>query len=188
MKQVLKRIPMRAIPLLIAVGIGFWLVLVLLLPSRHTHSPLIGKPMPQFMLPRLNEPHQLLMPNSWAGQVAVVNVFASWCQPCKAEHPLLMQLARENGVRLYGIAWRDKPEQVSAYLQASGNPFQIVAVDQMPVTTIPLGILGVPTTYAIDSQGIIRGKWDMPLSTEIIQRELLPLLQQLQAGVTHASP
>ncbi len=173
------RIPPRMIPLAIAVGVSLVLLLSLLLPHRAPPSPLIGHPLPSFMLPRLDDPHKPLMPRDFAGQPAIVNVFASWCVPCRAEQPVLLGLAAH--VRIYGIAWRDTPEKAAAYLTETGNPFQAVAIDKIPVTTVPFGIFGVPTTYLVDAQGIVRGKWDAPLDAQTVEREVLPALQEAQA-------
>lgn len=179
-REHVRTIPPRMIPLAIAIGLGLVMALSLLLPHRAPPSPLVGRILPSFMLPRVDDIHKSLMPRDFYGQPALLNVFSSWCVPCRAEQPLLMQLSGK--VRIYGIAWRDTAENVSAYLSETGNPYQAVALDKIPVTTVTLGIFGVPTTYLVDEKGVIRAKWDTPLDQQMIDKELLPKLEEIQAN------
>ena len=115
------------------------------------------------------------------GQPSVVNIFASWCAPCRLEHPLLLRLARQDGVRVFGIAYKDKPEDSARFLAELGNPFRAVGVDREGRTGLDFGVYGVPETYVLDRDGRIRARYVGALTPAKIERDLLPLLQKLNA-------
>ncbi|HXM84435.1 MAG TPA: DsbE family thiol:disulfide interchange protein [Stellaceae bacterium] len=144
-------------------------------------SALIDKPAPVFSLGTLLG-NGVLASDEMKGQVVLVNFFASWCVPCRAEHAALMQLAKDNGVPLYGIAYKDKPEDVVKFLDSLGNPYLRVGLDQSGRTAIDFGVYGVPETYVIDRQGHIRWRHAGPLDAGVIAKELNPLLRQLGAS------
>ncbi len=171
--------------LLFLVPIGLFMVLMLYLaaslrPSYDSHilpSMMLDKPAPLFSLDGLND--QRLSRDSLNGQPAVINFFASWCQPCLVEHPMLMLLARDNHVRLFGIAYKDKPDDTKRMLARLGDPYRSVGLDTDGRVGLDYGVYGVPETYILDKTGMIRKKFVGPLSAKIIEIELLPLLKVL---------
>lgn len=137
-------------------------------------SALLGKPVPQFALPPLEG---LGLPglNSAelrGGKVTVVNVWASWCGPCRLEHPVLMELAKRQNIRLVGINYKDEPENALRFLRSLGLPYQAVGVDRSGRTAIDWGVYGVPETFVVDGQGIVRFKWVGPISDETARAKL----------------
>jgi cytochrome c biogenesis protein CcmG/thiol:disulfide interchange protein DsbE len=150
-------------------------------PGTDIHelpSAMISKPAPAFDLAGLGE-NQPLALDALKGHVFIVNFFASWCVPCRIEHPLLMRLATENHLPLYGIDYKDKPDDASRLLATFGDPYRQVGMDSDGRVGLNFGVYGVPETYVVDSSGIIRKRFVGPLSAETVNKELLPLLKQL---------
>lgn len=116
-------------------------------------SALIGKPAPQFVLPALDGSQVDL--SQYVGKPIILNVYASWCAPCRVEHPQFMQLAKDKRFVVLGIAYRDDPVKTSTYLQQLGNPYVQTAIDRQGSVGVLLGIGGVPETYVIDANGIV---------------------------------
>ncbi len=141
-------------------------------------SALIDKPAPAFALTGLDGAPGLNR-DALEGQVTVINFFASWCLPCREEHPLLMRLAEHEHVPLYGIAYKDKPEDASRFLKQLGNPYRSIGLDQSGRVAIDFGAYGVPETYVLDKTGRIRLRHVAPLTPEEIEDELLPLIREL---------
>lgn len=167
------------VPVLAFVALAF-----ILLRSLHTHpsaeipSALKDKPAPHLVLAPLDQGAPAFSPADLAvpGQVTLVNVFASWCIPCREEAPQLAQLARAPGVRLVGIVYKDKPDAASAFLQEYGNPFQRIGLDADGRAGIEWGISGVPETFVVDGHGIVRGRFG-PLSPDNVRSDLLPVIE-----------
>ena len=154
---------------------------VALLPGHDPHelpSALIDKPLPPFNLAPLGT-GETVASSSLQGQVTVINFFASWCVPCRLEHPLLMRLANQEKIAITGIAYKDKPADAQKLLDDSGNPYRRVGLDLSGRTGIDFGVYGVPETYVIDKTGRIRKKFVGPLTPDAVDRELLPLLRRL---------
>lgn len=171
------------LPVLIfaAAAVAFWLGLTGDRQPDSIPSALLGKPAPAFDLPAvegLGVPG--LRTADLAGQVTVLNLWASWCLPCKAEHPLLVELAREPGVRLVGIDYKDKPADARAFLLGLGNPFALVGADADGRAGIEWGISGVPETFILDAQGIVRFRWVGPLNRVDLEEKILPLIRSLR--------
>jgi DsbE subfamily thiol:disulfide oxidoreductase len=141
-------------------------------------SALIGKPAPEFHLPPLMYGKPGLKTADLEGHVTLVNFFATWCVPCRAEHPLLESL-RGKGARLAGIAYKNEPQEVKAWLIEMGDPYDALAADRDGGTAINFGLYGVPETYVIDKRGIVRFKQTGPLTPEIIRGRILPLIREL---------
>ena len=141
-------------------------------------SALINKPMPDFELPKLAENKTLLKSADLKGKVILVNFFASWCEECRIEHPLLKQLT-DADVFLVGLNYKDKEDKAAAWLQKLGNPYAVVGGDSTGRVGIDFGVYGVPETYVIDKQGMIRYKQTGPLTPADIQNILLPLVRRL---------
>lgn len=141
-------------------------------------SAMIDKPAPAFDLAGLNGAANLSR-DALAGQVVLINFFSSWCVPCKVEQPILMRLAEREHVPLYGIDYKDRPDAAKKLLAQLGNPYRSVGVDPDGRVAIDFGVYGVPETYVIDKQGRIRLRYAGPLTADILDKELLPLLKEL---------
>ena len=166
-------------PLVLFLALAALLYKGLALNPREVPSPLIGKPAPEFTLPELKDTSRQLSHTDFQGKVSLLNVWATWCVSCRAEHPLLMQLARQ-GVTIYGLDYKDSREDAQRWLQRFGDPYVANAFDADGRVGIDWGVYGTPETFVIDQQGIIRHKHIGPLTEEAIQREILPLIQQLK--------
>jgi cytochrome c biogenesis protein CcmG/thiol:disulfide interchange protein DsbE len=154
----------------------------LLKPDREPRvlpSALIEKPAPDFALPPLLDGGEGLSTADLRGRVTLVNFFASWCVPCQAEHPLLMRLAREEGLTLYGIAYKDEPAAARRFIADLGDPFARISMDSDGRTAIDFGVYGIPETYLIDREGRIRYRYVGPLTPAVIEKELLPIAAEL---------
>jgi cytochrome c biogenesis protein CcmG/thiol:disulfide interchange protein DsbE len=152
-------------------------------PSRDPSalpSALIGKPVPSFRLTTLDPASGGLSQQDFAGKVTVVNFFASWCVPCKAEHPLLFQLGKDYNVPVYGIAFQDQTADTARYIQEMGSPYTKIGLDQNGRTAIDFGITGVPETFILDKNGIVRYRLAMPIDADRLAGEIGPLLKSLQ--------
>jgi len=141
-------------------------------------SAMVGKEAPQFDLAALAGGSNLSM-DALKGRPIVVNFFASWCVPCRIEHPLLMRLSQQDHIPLYGIDYKDKPADAERLLTQMGDPYRVVGMDRAGQTGLDFGVYGVPETYVIDKTGHIRKRFVGPLSAEQVDHELLPLLKQL---------
>ena len=136
----------------------------------------IGRPTPAFSLAHLGGGGPVLN-DAFAGRVHIINMFASWCIPCRAEHAQLLAL-KARGVEMLGVAYKDKPEDTQAFLATLGDPFESVALDPDGRFGLDLGIAGVPETFVIDAQGRIRAVVRGPITEEILNRDILPALAQ----------
>ena len=166
-------------PLVLFLALAALLYRGLALNPREVPSPLIGKPAPEFTLPELKDTSRQLSHTDFQGKVSLLNVWATWCVSCRAEHPLLMQLARQ-GVTIYGLDYKDNREDAKRWLQRFGDPYVANAFDADGRVGIDWGVYGTPETFVIDQHGIIRHKHIGPLTEEAIQREILPLIQKLK--------
>jgi cytochrome c biogenesis protein CcmG/thiol:disulfide interchange protein DsbE len=176
---------MKRIFFILPLALFFVLVgyfLISLRPGHDIHelpSAMIEKPAPAFDLPGLGD-SQALSLAGLKGHVVVVNFFASWCVPCRIEHPLLLRLAQQDHLPLYGIAYKDKPEDSTRLLTTFGDPYRQIGVDRDGRVGLDFGVYGVPETYVIDANGIIRKRFVGPLTSEAVDKELMPLLKQLE--------
>jgi cytochrome c biogenesis protein CcmG/thiol:disulfide interchange protein DsbE len=171
-----------ALPILLLALFG-WLAWRGLAPDRDPSalpSALIGKPVPQFELPPLEAGAAKLATTDVAGHVTVINFFASWCLPCKAEHPLLFELGKDYGVPVYGIAFKDRPAVTAAYIHEMGSPYAKIGLDENGRTGLDFGLMGVPETFILDKTGIVRYRLPMPLDPDRMRNEIGPLLKSLQ--------
>ena len=142
-------------------------------------SALIDKPVPTFDLPPLKDTKPGLATADLKDDVVLVNMFASWCVPCRAEHPLLMQLARDKIVPIIGLNWKDRKSDAIAWLDELGDPYARIGHDPSGRTGIDWGVYGVPETFVIDKLGVIRYKQVGPLDNKAIEEIILPLLDEL---------
>ena len=169
------------IPLLIFVVLAVFLALGLNLNPRDIPSPLIDKPAPAFSLPVLSQPERNLSEQDLKGQVWLLNVWASWCVSCRSEHPVLNKMAKLHAAPLVGLNYKDEPEAAKQWLAQLGNPYSVSIIDTEGRTGIDYGVYGVPETFVIDKHGIIRHKHTGPVTSEVVEKELLPMINQLKA-------
>lgn len=167
------------IPIAIFIVIGVVLGFGLSQDPRRIPSPLIGKPLPAFDLPRLDHPNARFTNADLRGHVTLINVWASWCTACRAEHPTLLALAKRNLVPIVGMNYKDTRADAQAVLRAMGDPYRVSMVDAEGRTGLDWGVYGVPETFVVDKNGIVRYKFIGPISDEDIQQKLLPLLAKL---------
>ncbi|MCY7309122.1 MAG: DsbE family thiol:disulfide interchange protein [Rhodoferax sp.] len=169
------------LPLLIfSVLVGF-LAVGLGLKPREVPSPLINKPAPAFSLPTLDAPQQTLSAQDLRGKVWILNVWASWCVACRIEHPLLVEFAKTATVPIYGLNYKDKRDDAVRWLANYGNPYTRSLSDTEGLVGIDFGVYGVPETFVIDKQGVIRLKQIGPVTPEVLRDDILPLLRKLGA-------
>jgi cytochrome c biogenesis protein CcmG/thiol:disulfide interchange protein DsbE len=146
-------------------------------------SALINKSAPRLVLPGLDAQSPGFTPADLSsGHVSVINVFASWCAPCRTESSQLMALSRLPGVALYGMTQKDKPEATRAFLEEVGNPFARIVRDEDGRASIEWGVYGVPETFVVDGKGIIRLKYVGPLTDAVLAEDLVPAIQAAQAN------
>lgn len=170
-----------AIPLVIFLVLAWFLKAGLSLNPREVPSPLIDKPAPAFSLPQLQDPAKPFAPQDMKGKVWLLNAWASWCVACEEEHPVLMDLSRQNLVPIVGLVYKDKREDAEMRLARNGNPYLLSVQDAEGRTGIDYGVYGVPETYVIDKQGIIRYKQIGPVTPQNLREKILPLVAELQA-------
>lgn len=171
------------LPILVFVGLVAYFATPLLNQTDPTliPSPLIDKPVPTFDLPPLPGHEKGLSSADLKGQVQIVNIFASWCIPCRAEAPVLMGLARTAHVPIRGINQKDKPEDAEAYLKELGDPYTSIGMDSDRRVSIDWGAYGAPETFIVDAEGRIRFKQAAPLTQADVRDTILPLLAKLGA-------
>jgi cytochrome c biogenesis protein CcmG, thiol:disulfide interchange protein DsbE len=153
----------------------------LTLNPREVPSPLIGKPAPGFELPLLHAPDKSFSQKDMLGRVWILNVWASWCPPCLVEHPVVTELARSGLAPVVGLNYKDAREDALPWLKRNGDPYQLSVYDAAGRIGIDYGVYGVPETYVIDRQGVIRYKHIGPLTPEIAQQKIRPLVEELSA-------
>ena len=175
----MKRTWQFLVPLVLFAILGFFLFKGLNLNPREVPSPLINKPAPAFALPRLDDPTQTVRRDDLLGKVWVLNVWASWCAPCRQEHPLVVAFAQRNQVPVFGLNYKDKRDAAQAWLRGLGDPYAATLVDADGKVGIDYGVYGVPETFVIDAQGVVRYKQIGPLTEEAIRDKIEPLLRQL---------
>jgi cytochrome c biogenesis protein CcmG/thiol:disulfide interchange protein DsbE len=145
-------------------------------------SVLIDKPVPEFALPPVaGVDRPGLSSATLKGDVALVNVFASWCPPCRVEHPLLVRLSREGDVPIYGLNYKDKAEDAKRWLGELGNPYRAIGWDFENRVAIDFGVYGAPETFVVDRKGTIRYRHVGALTPDVLENTLLPLVRRLRA-------
>ena len=167
-------------PLLLFSGLAAVLAVGLTLNPREIPSPLIGKPVPQFELPPVRGRALGLAASHLKGEVSIVNVFASWCVACKEEHPVFMQLQRERLVPIHGLNYKDRPEDAQKWLDDMGDPYTRTGADLDGRVAIDWGVYGVPETFVINREGKIAYKHIGPVTPELLDKTLRPLIARLR--------
>ncbi len=186
------------VPLVLFLGMAVFLAVGLTRNPQEIPSPLIGQSAPAFELPRVGGPG-VFGAEQFKGQVTLVNLWATWCAGCKEEHPLLMALARQPGLQMLGINYKElqaselagqDPQSAEAvqkatarsqaWLQKHGQAFAVNLLDMDGRVGMDFGVYGLPETYLVDPQGVVRFKHAGALTPEVVQQKLLPLLRSLQ--------
>lgn len=186
------------LPLLLFIILAVFLALGLNLHPSEIPSPLLNKAAPEFSAPKLQTtakdggsvaigtepmrpPEQKLTPTDLKGKVWLFNVWASWCVSCRSEHPILNQLAKTKAAIIVGLNYKDEPEDAKQWLAQLGNPYDVSIMDQDGRIGIDYGVYGVPETFVIDKQGLIRYKHTGPVTSNDVQQVFLPWITKLQA-------
>jgi cytochrome c biogenesis protein CcmG/thiol:disulfide interchange protein DsbE len=176
MKHVRYLVPMGILLVLL-----YFLRAGLTLNPKEVPSPLIGKPAPAFSLPRLDQPELRISRDDMRGQVWMLNVWASWCVACRQEHPLLVQYAKQAKVPIYGLNYKDERAAGMKWLADFGDPYTVSISDRDGRVGIDFGVYGVPETFVIDREGVIRYKQIGPLTPEVLRDTIEPLIKQLNS-------
>ena len=143
-------------------------------------STLIGRPIPEFALPPIEGRQDGLASANLQDQVSLVNVWASWCVPCRTENPLLVDLAEAGTVPIYGINYKDDAEEALGFLEELGDPFTRIGADLSGRVAIDWGVYGIPETFVIDAAGRVAYKHVGPFNRQILEEDILPVVRKLQ--------
>lgn len=177
------KIPWRFLaPALLFAALAAVLAIGLRMDPNRLPSALIGKPAPQFSLESLGDPGWKVGTADLARQAWLLNVWGTWCPPCREEHPTLLEIARENRVPIVGLNWNDDRTLALKWLAQLGNPYVSVAYDPEGRTAIDWGVTGAPETFLIDANGIVVKKYVGPMTMDVWQREFVPLLPAAGEG------
>ena len=168
------------LPLVVFLVLAGFLYKGLSLNPREVPSPFIDKPAPAFTLPQLHQADKTFSPAEMKGKVWLFNLWADWCVSCKEEHPVLMEFARQNIVPIIGLDYKDKREKAEDWLNKGGNPYVLNVFDAEGRIGIDYGVTGVPETFVIDKQGIIRDKIIGMVTPANLQERILPLIRKLE--------
>lgn len=166
-------LPLCFVALVAVLGVG------LSLNPREIPSPLVGKPVPAYDVERLRFPELRARHSDLAGQVSLVNVWATWCEGCRVEHPLLVRIANESGVPIYGINYKDQRPAALQWLQRFGDPYVASAYDADGRVGLDLGVYGLPETFVVDRNGIIAYKHIGPVSERDWTEKIEPVIRAL---------
>jgi cytochrome c biogenesis protein CcmG/thiol:disulfide interchange protein DsbE len=169
-------------PLLLFLALAAFLAAGLKLDPREVPSPLIGQPAPAFAAPTLAEPARTLAHEDLLGRVWMLNVWASWCVACREEHPLLVDFARRQPVALIGLDYKDERDSATAWLERLGNPYADSLFDPEGRIGLDYGVYGVPETFIVDREGVVRYKHIGPLTPQVLRDEVEPLLARLASN------
>jgi cytochrome c biogenesis protein CcmG, thiol:disulfide interchange protein DsbE len=169
------------VPLGIFVALVAFFAVGLTKDPREVPSPLIDKPAPGFSVAQLHDEKLAFTPESMKGKVWLLNVYASWCVACQQEHPLLMQMSKRKEVPIIGLNYKDQRADGLNWLARHGNPYDLSVHDVEGKVGIDYGVYGVPETFLIDKQGVIRYKQIGPITPEALEKTIMPLVKKLSA-------
>ena len=179
----MKRTLLAVLPLVVLVALVAVFAVNMERDPGLVRSVLIDKPAPEFSLPAVaGTGVEGFDTGALAGEVTVVNVFASWCIPCRDEHPLLERLKAETGVRMFGINQRDAPENAVRFLTELGNPYDRIGGDSDNRVSIEWGVYGVPETFVVDAGGVVTFKHVGPITPQTLVRDVLPAIASAQGS------
>jgi cytochrome c biogenesis protein CcmG/thiol:disulfide interchange protein DsbE len=170
-----------AIPLAVFAGLVGFFAVGLTRDPHEVPSPFIGKSAPVFRLEQLHDAQAAFTPEDMKGKVWLLNVWASWCVSCRVEHPLLVEMSKQNVVPIVGLNYKDKREDGVQWLSRFGNPYVLSAHDVEGRVGIDYGVYGVPETFVIDKAGVVRYKQIGPITPEALEKTILPLIRKLSA-------
>jgi len=179
-KPTSRRVVVALVPLALFIALVALLVFGLGNDPRKVPSPLIGKPAPAFELPELTDPGRTVSDADLKGKISLVNVWASWCTSCRAEHQALMALSEIPDFQIVGLNWKDEAANANQVLRLTGNPYDMNGYDPDNTVGIDWGVYGAPETFVVDKQGIIRYKHIGPIDRRVWEETLQPLVSQLQ--------
>ena len=168
------------LPLALFLVLVVFLAIGLSRDPREVPSPLLDKPAPAFTLPQLAEPQLSFKSEEMRGKVWLLNVWASWCVACREEHPVLLELARTRLVPVYGLNYKDERQDALNWLKEFGDPYTMSLVDADGRVGIDYGVYGVPETFVIDRDGVIRYKQIGPVTPDALKNKIIPLVRELQ--------
>jgi cytochrome c biogenesis protein CcmG/thiol:disulfide interchange protein DsbE len=169
------------LPLIAFVALVALLAVGLNLNPREVPSPLVGKPAPDFTVPQLGAPDRSFSPKEMLGKVWLLNVWASWCVSCREEHPVIVDAAKRGVLPpVVGLNYKDKRDDGLRWLARFGDPYLLSAFDLDGRVGINYGVYGVPETYLIDKAGVIRFKQIGPITPEVLEKKILPLVKELE--------
>ncbi len=170
----------KFLPLILFVVLAGFLYTGLGLDPKKLPSPLIGKAFPNLQVEDFNTAEIYAVGDKLQGKISLVNVWASWCTTCRAEHEMLMHIAKTNSLQILGINYKDTKKDGNIFLARLGNPYDLIVFDQLGKLGLELGVYATPETFIIDQQGIIRFKRIGELTLRIWERQILPLISQLK--------
>lgn len=171
----------RIVPIVVVVALIGVLSYGLTRQPSQLSSVLIGEPVPEFKLPTLGlGQHKSLTDEALEGQVTMINVWASWCVVCRAEQRQVAAIAMRMGIPVVGLNYKDTRAAAKRWLERFGNPFAVIAFDEHGTLAFDLGVSGVPETFIVDANGIIRHKVVGPITPKIMNNTLIPLIKRLK--------
>ncbi|HZV55378.1 MAG TPA: DsbE family thiol:disulfide interchange protein [Rhodocyclaceae bacterium] len=168
------------IPLALFIVLLGFLAVGLNRDPREVPSPLVGKPAPAFEVPQLVAPDKTFAPKEMLGKVWLLNVWASWCVSCRQEHPVLVEYAKKDNITVVGLDYKDQRIDGMRWLKQFGDPYVLSAFDADGRVGIDYGVYGVPETYLIDKAGTIRYKQIGPITPEVMEKKILPMMKELE--------
>lgn len=171
------------LPLLAFMILVVFLGIGLTKDPRKLPSPFIGKAAPTFTLPQLHDLNKLFSPKDMLGKVWILNVWASWCVSCRAEHHVLNSMVSSNKVNLIGLNYKDAVEDARGWLGRYGDPYQLSISDSEGVAGIEWGVYGVPETFVMDKKGFVRLKHTGPVTNKDVVEKIIPLIQLLEQEI-----
>ena len=174
-----------AIPLIAFIALAGLMLFGLTNDPKLIPSPFIGKPAPPFTLPRLYKPDQTVSVDDMKGKVWMLNLWASWCGSCRAEHRVLSKLIKQEKIPVIGLNYKDYGVEeygndALQWLEVLGNPYEAVVVDKKGMAGIDWGVVGVPETFVMDKKGIVRYKFTGPVYQKAVDEILIPLIHKLR--------
>ena len=170
-----------SIPLIVFFVLAVFLTVGLWRDPHLVPSPLIDRPAPEFQLARLDEPRRTFSTKDMRGKVWLLNTWASWCVSCRQEHPLLLALSRTGIVPIYGLDYKDDRGRALEWLNEHGDPYVLNIQDIDGRVGIDYGVYGVPETYLIDKDGVIRYKQIGPITLDVLEKTILPMIRKLNS-------
>ncbi|MFD2165196.1 DsbE family thiol:disulfide interchange protein [Thalassotalea euphylliae] len=170
----------RFLPLIVFIALGAVLYRGLFLEPEKLPSALVGKKVPDFSLTQLQDPARTLTPGDLAGDVVLLNVWATWCPSCRYEHPYLLDLAKSDRIKLYGLNYKDERDLAIKWLKDLGDPYQFSVFDDTGRLGLDLGVYAAPETFVIDHHGIIRKRFAGPIDANVWQKEFAPLIKTIE--------